>query len=577
MNECKRMSVEEDENWASLSNHNTAFGGPGIQVQKIPPQNLAVRLFHREIHLHPKKHTHSRRAFYQNVTPNFTVTNVMKPPCFLRKFSPDGRFLIAFSSDQTSIEIYKYLGPSACADMLQWCKGRVLSDSRSDEGRCHEIRSKIFDRFFKLKHTVNVATNSEQLNRECSLFSDDGRYVIVGSASVDDSNNDDHNDYLGNNESVTPNHRCPLEDYTLHIVDIEMGRLCDSRSFKHDKIFLSHNQGLYLYRQTLTVLSVKHQTIHVFQITEDGMFVDVRAIGRVCYEDDDYLLSTVMPERSQPTYRHTQETTINCLKHRLLVYLFKQNSELSKKERNPTPLRKFYHNFEQLLQFRMWKMQLLDDVHLLIKYASEEVVTLRAAEPNGQPSFFVVYNMNTTEVLAIYSNTSTQLLSLFEQKADLFRNARLSCESQFTSSPSNNIWARLLHERLKSTIISARGGGKTEATKRILGQLPISAQSFSASPYLDLTLFSYDEKWVSVMERPKSCADHPIRFYGRDCGLIKFSIHAERVSLSALPSASATTRRLVAFTFHPADPFTISVQRANADYVVNFHLRHQPF
>ena len=70
---------------------------------------------------------------------------------------------------------------------------------------------------------------------------------------------------------------------------------------------------------------------------------------------------------------------------------------------------------------------------------------------------------------------------------------------------------RLVHDRSKVTIINARGGGLTEATKRILGQLPISAQSYSASPYLDLSLFSYDDKWLSVMERPKNCADHPIR------------------------------------------------------------------
>lgn len=93
------------------------------------------------------------------------------------------------------------------------------------------------------------------------------RYVIVGSASVDDGNFIDHFDMYRNNESVTPNPRSPLEHYTLHIVDIEMGRLTDSRTFMYDKIFLSHNQGLYLYRHTLAVLSVQHQTIHIFQVS----------------------------------------------------------------------------------------------------------------------------------------------------------------------------------------------------------------------------------------------------------------------------------------------------------------------
>lgn len=33
-----------------------------------------------------------------------------------------------------------------------------------------------------MHHVTNVASNGEHLNRECSLFTDDCRYVIVGSA-----------------------------------------------------------------------------------------------------------------------------------------------------------------------------------------------------------------------------------------------------------------------------------------------------------------------------------------------------------------------------------------------------------
>ena len=38
----------------------------------------------------------------------------------------------------------------------------------------------------------------------------------------------------------------------------------------------------------------------------------------------------------------------------------------------------------QIKGLRIWKMQLLDEQHILIKYASEEVVTLRSSEPNAQ-------------------------------------------------------------------------------------------------------------------------------------------------------------------------------------------------
>ena len=82
------------------------------------------------------------------------------------------------------------------------------------------------------------------------------------------------------NESVSPNPRNPLEDYTLYIVDIQEGRLCDKTTFKIDKIFLSHNQGLYLYKDTLAVLSVQHQTVHIFQVDNEGYFVKVIKISQ---------------------------------------------------------------------------------------------------------------------------------------------------------------------------------------------------------------------------------------------------------------------------------------------------------
>lgn len=158
---------------------------------------------------------------------------------------------------------------------------------------------------------------------------------------------------------------------------------------------------------------------------------------------------------------------------------------------------------------------------------------------------------------------------LFENFCDLFRNACMHYPVQFPCSPNNNLFARLLQKRFKQTIISARGGGVAEATKRILAQLPVSAQSYSNSPYLDLSLFSYDDKWVSIMERPKGCSEYPLRFFGRDSGLLKFRIYP-----GLQDRRGNQMRRLVAFTFHPTEPFAISVQRIDSDYVVNFHIRN---
>ncbi|XP_032831741.1 DET1 homolog isoform X1 [Petromyzon marinus] len=568
-----------------------------LRPRRIDSQNVVHRLDGRRVSSGPPgAQWYGVRRLHQNVLPNFTVVNVEKPPCFLRKFSPDGRYFVAFSADQTSLEIYRYRGCQAAEDLLQDFDGDVLvngvgagssagADAAGSPGgpapdpRAAAVCSRLFERFFELAHVTAAAPPGEHLNRECSLFTDDCRHVVVGSAAYHpDDQQPMFYEVYRNNESVTPNPRSPLEDYSLHIVDLHTGRLCDSRHFKCDKIFLSHNQGLYLYRNILAVLSVQQQTIHVFQVTSEGTFIDVRSIGRFCYEDDLLTLGAVYPcthpggsgnanGAGVGGLRAFCEPTINSLKHRLLVHLWRR----AEREGDATARRRFFQRFDQLRALRMWKMQLLDESHLLVKYAGEDVVTLKVTDPSQQPSFFVVYNMVSTEVLAVFENTSEELLDLFENFCDLFRNATLHSDAaQFPCSASSNNHARQIQRRFKHTIINAKYGGNTEAVKRLLAQLPISAQSYSSSPYLDLSLFSYDDKWVSVMERPKACGDHPIRFYARDSGLLKFKIQAGMLGRPVPPSA----RRLVAFTFHPSEPFAISVQRTNAEYVVNFHMRH---
>lgn len=227
-----------------------------FKPRRIPNQNLVWRLRQRETHFpKPGTHWHQARAFTQNIFPNFTIVNVETPPCYLRKFSPDGRYFVAFSLDQSSVEVYEFQGPSAAEELL------------AKESPDIEIRSRLFSSFFRLSSVVTVAQNGEHLNRECSLFTDDGRYVIVGSASyVPEEPHPYFFDIYSNNESVSPNPRSPLEDYTIHIVDMKTGMLSDSRVFKCDKIFLSHNQGLYLYRDLLAVLSVQQQQIHIFRL-----------------------------------------------------------------------------------------------------------------------------------------------------------------------------------------------------------------------------------------------------------------------------------------------------------------------
>lgn len=106
------MSVH---NLAYQTGQGLRYNGKELLPRRINNQNLVYRLFHRQTHVSsPGTHFHQVRSLYTNVFPNYTVVNVEKPPCFLRKFSPDGKYFIAFSSDQTSLEIYTFQVTSLC-------------------------------------------------------------------------------------------------------------------------------------------------------------------------------------------------------------------------------------------------------------------------------------------------------------------------------------------------------------------------------------------------------------------------------------------------------------------------------
>ena len=490
----------------------------GLPCRKLPNQSILFKLSERQIAIDsPAQLYYRQKSLYQCVVPDYTETRVYCPPGYLRKFTPDGNRLLAFSGDQKDVLVYDYLGAGTG-------QGVYCSDSPFED-----VKAELFSRFFRLKFSVSVASGGENLNRECSLFTDDGHYVIVGSSvTVAEEAYPDMYEIFRNNESVSPNIRFPLEDYSLHIVDMRGGAVTDSRTFKCDKIFLSHNQGLSLCHSTLAVLSVQHQTIYLFQVCS-GLFIPTQEIGRFCYPDDDMLFSMVRFTQTNATvcsaeerepdqalspgrepYRPFLEKWYCLLKHRFLCWMMRQAEGLCTPG-NQTPMTNFFNSYGYLSSLKLWKMQLLSEHHLLLKYASEDIVTMKQSDPTSQPAFFAVYDIESTDIIAVYENTSEELLRIYDNHADSFRAPISHPLAHDICSVANNVHAKTLHMKFKQTITNAKYGGRSEATRRLLGQLPMCAQSYSCSPYLDLTLFSYDDKWVSVLERPKPCGDSPVK------------------------------------------------------------------
>ena len=463
-------------------------------------QNLVHKLAERQYLVAcPAKAYHHTRSLYHCIVPNYTEQGAWTPPGFLRKFTPDGKALLAFSSDQRDVVIYDYRGAGAAQSLY---RERRAEDS---------VGLLLFNKFFKLRFSILVAQNGEHLNRECSLFSSDCQYVIVVSSDIVRDDYPSMLDIFRNNESISLTSGSILEDYTLYLVDIVGGVVADSVSFKCDKINLSHNQGLSLCDSRLAVLSLQQQTIYLFDISH-GSLVPIQEIGRFCYPDTAVTLpdssvvelDTLFPENP------LTEKWFTTLKHRLMCFLLTRAEE-SCTPTNKAPLNNFFRKYPILKALRIVKMQLLGEWHLLLKYASEDVITQKPSESTPQQSLYVFYNIKTTDVLDVRENTSESFLKVYEQHADCFRYPVSHPRCRTTSSLSNNLHCRALHVKFKETIKCAKYGGKQEATRRLLAQLPVSSQSFSPSPYLDLALFYYDDKWISPLERPKPCGDSAVK------------------------------------------------------------------
>ncbi len=96
----------------------------------------------------------------------------------------------------------------------------------------------------------------------------------------------------------------------------------------------------------------------------------------------------------------------------------------------------------------------------------------------------------------------------------------------------------------------------------MLAALPVSSQMLCASPYLDTRLFSYDDKLIGPMIKPRVHTIQPVKILSR--------AHPERSkfrlgpSAAELPGQSRTSKNTVLYLFHPVQPFVMCISAVNA-------------
>ncbi|RUS17166.1 De-etiolated protein 1 Det1-domain-containing protein [Endogone sp. FLAS-F59071] len=634
------------------------------------------------------------RQLYAHITPNLTIHNVDVPNnCVMRRFTPDGEYLIAFSRSQCAVQVYDFHGPacverpasasvsaSASASSLASAPATAADDDDriKDTAAEEELTDKngdTFARFFSIKYERTIAHGpGEQLCKEFCIVTSNKKYMILASCAPSTTTGEEVRRYPCSLTCIPA-----LDDFTFYTVHIDTGKVADKRTFKADHISLSHHIGVSLYGSLFAVLSTQNQTIHIMQIKDTGQIVDVRCIGWLNHEDDELVLArhreaedhyeqtlrsrsglflssagtrhsnsaglrrkitmqsasawydngpaamdvdsdTESPGGSQggqgflvapsvsgvaqqeavdATYHQVPNVSVpqvarapsvglaggavavqqaagnteeSCaplsgIKQRLMAYLFRKAYST---DDGGAALRHFYLTFVQFASLVIWKMQIIDESHLLLKFTNTDAVVSRQLTEAAQTAFFVLYNLTTTEVVAVYENASEEMLALYERHADELRGLPFDGQTPFTSCCSNSVHAREALRRQQHAVRHAKNGGQSSSVKRVLANLPFCPQSFHESPYLDQALFSYDEKMVSALDRPKQCQDTPIKFYLRSTGEMRF-----RINPNPQPAGrgSKGLKRFATFVPHPTLPFIISMQHTLMQpAAVNFHV-----
>ncbi|KAF9899399.1 acid phosphatase det1 [Lobosporangium transversale] len=561
------------------------------QIQR-PRESLLHSLRERERGANrTKSHVIAARRLYRSIHPNTTIHGVDCQFSNLKKFTPCGQYLIGMSKNYRAVHIYRFKGSGNPPEerMTESIRFKDFFELKHETlvPKESELLSKDFclvtanGRFIIVAAvSPNTGTSSDNRMYPCSLSCIPNLETIVFYVvELETGKIVDKREFK--NESITVPHHLGVSLYdslfavmliqsqAIQIIHIKSnGKMIDLHRigwFNHedDELVLARYRDFnenYLARQTIKSASPYY---HLGYNLKDEDMGDLRTKDRL----DSFALAPTMPNTAEfsvdATYHQVPSSSsssighpsrpahpnqsfisqlaynnqsvycdephsqmISGIKQRLMAYLFRKAFNA---DDGGAALRHFHLTFHQFANLTMWRMQLLDESTLLIKFGKLDCVVGRPADSTYQTAFFVFYDIRTTEILAVYDNASEEFLKLYEAWADQFCATAYTTAGRdkrhYSSTCSNNIYAKDNLKKTQYGMRHARNGGIAQAIKRSLCVLPYSPQSLSDSPYLDQALFSYDEKVVSASDRQRPCQDFPIKFYLRGSGQLRFKIH----------------------------------------------------
>ncbi|KAJ3338012.1 acid phosphatase det1 [Gonapodya sp. JEL0774] len=728
--------------------------------RRICKRSLFSSLRNREAGMHlqagsgrPNINWATQRQVTWNLVPDTTFYDLRMPngcqQLHFRKFSGDGKYLVAFGKSNHSLVLLRYLGPGcpSVASRRTTSRSRGPADTSSSdrsssftsaseitpsarvgtstngftssaslataaenersqaslpslpdgEGLADQVGSPTaFSDFFAVEYEINVTAGTEVLCKEFSMFTEDGKFLILASAVPSST--------PPAQDSRTSIQQ--LDDVTFWIVEISSGTIADRRTFKSDYIYLSNHAGVSLMDTKLLITSVQHQAAYVLEIMPSGRLnhthsigpdvfpndnepigllslrekewrraaeslpsvrtapqhqlqlsqtteVRLRPVGGVlgkrqrAEEDDredatdiqppstsgfrpvklfgprrptvpsitavsstsDLLASTptitsgatsppgawspawttgtgsrpttrrlvpvdaIIPAQTSPTSTPTRsllrdesasDDLLPGLKQRLMAHLHR----LAVASGDPARLRYFYLSWDYFSSLVMWRCEWMDQDTIVFKMGAPDSVG-KSDPPPTAATFLMVVELSSGKILGFHDSCSPDLLDWYERDDRWRRQA--AGRVNWCGSLANSERAREAVRRAMFSLWKAKNGGSHQAIKRALANVPHNPQSYSESPYWDQELFSYDERTIGPLERPKVAIDFPYKFFNRVTGEYAFTIDPFPTPYGVGPVRS---KHYAALLFHPTDPFCLTVMyQSQQQATINIHAR----
>ena len=111
------------------------------------------------------------RQFYENLVPSYTIYDIDCPDYSFRKFTDDGKYLVAFSRNHQDLIVYRPI----------W-----LTYSCTEECDSHDLppKAKKFDSFFKQLYSIPLASSNEYICKDFFLYMDCHQFGLFATSTA---------------------------------------------------------------------------------------------------------------------------------------------------------------------------------------------------------------------------------------------------------------------------------------------------------------------------------------------------------------------------------------------------------